>query len=75
MPAGSGLRYALPLGRVLMKQIFKLEYHPVGTNPRRIRFLLQPEAENIRQVTEERVDGTWTEVRVEIVEYFEYSDD
>ncbi|MBV0903236.1 hypothetical protein [Haloarcula salina] len=44
-------------------------------NPRRIRFLLLPNAETIKQVTEERVEGDWRELRVEVIDYFEYSDE
>ncbi|WP_459193246.1 hypothetical protein [Halosimplex sp. J119] len=58
-----------------MDEIFKLEYHPVDTPPRRLRILLFPGEDDIHRVTEQLTDGTWEEIERDRIEYFEYSDE
>ncbi|CCQ34466.1 hypothetical protein [Halorhabdus tiamatea] len=58
-----------------MAVIFKMEYHPIGSPPRRIRVLDGSNADRIRRVTEERQDGEWTQLEAEVIDYFEYADE
>jgi len=58
-----------------MAVIFKMEYHPIGRPPRRIRVLEMPDTDRIRRVTEERRDGVWTEIDAGTIDYFEYADE
>ncbi|WP_415378892.1 hypothetical protein [Halosimplex sp. TS25] len=58
-----------------MEEIFKLEYHPVDTAPRRLRILLLPGEDDIHRVTEQLTDGAWEEIDRDRIEYFEYSDE
>jgi len=56
-----------------MTEIFRLEYHPQGGAPRRIRFLTIAKSDDIQIVAEERDGRSWTRVGIQTVDYFEYS--
>lgn len=57
-----------------MKEIFRMEYHPINSTPRRIRFLLQGDTDHIERVIERRANSGWKRIDSEVIEYFEYSD-
>jgi hypothetical protein len=58
-----------------MEEIFKLEYHPQGGQPRRVRFLVEPGSEVIERVVECRENGAWKRHHAEHVDYLAYSDE
>lgn len=58
-----------------MEEIFRLEYHPIDDSPRRIRFRLQGGSNRIERVTERLTEGEWEPVDLEVIDYFEYSDE
>lgn len=58
-----------------MEEIFRLEFHPVDGYPRRVRFLVDSGSNNIERVVEQRADSSWTRVRSEVIDYFQYSDE
>jgi len=58
-----------------MVVLFRMEYHPIGGPPRRIRVFVVPESDRIRHVTEERQGGGWIEIDSAVIEYFEYADE
>jgi len=57
-----------------MTEIFRLEYHPEGAAPRRIRFLTIAGSDDIQIVAEEREERSWVRVGIQTVDYFEYSE-